>query len=93
MGVRCEFWYRCSGDSVLSCSGVEDFSVVHFGFQVSEEVLHDRIVVAVGFTRHRLDTAVVTDQVTPGGMLVLESLIGVHHPPRLRRTGRNRLSQ
>ena len=63
MGVRCEFWYRCSGDSVLSCSGVEDFSVVHFGFQVSEEVLHDRIVVAVGFTRHRLHATVVTNQV------------------------------
>ena len=73
--------------------GVKDFPVVHLGLHVPEEVLHYCVVVAVGFTRHRLDTAVVTDQVTPGGMLVLESLIGVHHPPRLRRTGRNRLSQ
>ena len=80
MGVRCEFWYRCSGDSVLSCSGVEDFSVVHFGFQVSEEVLHDRIVVAVGFTRHRLHATVVTNQVAPRRVLVLGALICVHHP-------------
>lgn len=34
------------------CDGVEDFTVVHLGLQVPEEVLHDRVVVAVGFTRH-----------------------------------------
>ena len=31
------------------CDGVEGFSVVHLGFQVAEEVLHDRVVVAVAF--------------------------------------------
>ena len=32
--------------------GVEDFSVVHLGFQVAKEVLHYCVVVAVGFSRH-----------------------------------------
>ncbi len=32
------------------CDGVEDFSVVHLGFQVPEEILHDRVVVTVAFT-------------------------------------------
>lgn len=73
------------------CDGVEDFSVVHLGFQVPEEILHDRVVVTVGFTRHRLNTTVIADQVTPGGMLVLEALIGVHHPPGFRCTRRDRL--
>ena len=32
--------------------GVEDFCVVHLGFQVAKEVLHYCVVVAVGFSRH-----------------------------------------
>ena len=32
------------------CDGVEDFTVVHLGLQVSEEIVCDRVVVAVGFT-------------------------------------------
>ena len=68
------------------CDRVEDLTVVHLCLQVSEEVRHDRVVVTVGFTRHRLNTTVIADQVTPGGMLVLESLIGVHHPPGFRCT-------
>ena len=73
------------------CDRVEDFTVVHLCLQVSKEVLHDRVVVTVGFTRHRLHTTVVVDQVTPGGMLVLETLIGVHHPPGFRCTRCDRL--
>ena len=66
--------------------------MVHLGFQAREEILHDRVVVTVGFTRHRLNTTVAMNQVALGRMLVLETLISVHHPPRLRRTRFNRLS-
>ena len=46
--------------------GIEDFSVVHLGSQVTEEVLHYCVVVAVGLTRHRLNAAVLVDQSAPG---------------------------
>ena len=52
--------------------GVKDFPMVRLGLHVPEEILHDRVVVAIDFSPHRLNTIVVTDQVTPRGMLVLE---------------------
>jgi len=40
----------------------ELFAVVHLGFEVAEEVLHDRVVIAVAFGRHRLGGLVGMEQ-------------------------------
>ena len=77
----------------LNSATVSKTSPWYISVFASEEVLHDRVVVTVGFTRHRLHTTVVTDQVAPGRVLVLEALVSVHHPPRFRHTNRDRLGQ
>lgn len=57
----------------------ESFSVEHFGFEVGEEVFHDGVVVAVAFTGHGLNAVNGSDEVTPGIMAVMESLIRVNN--------------
>lgn len=56
----------------------EVLAVVHLGFQVAEEVFHDRVVITGAFARHGLDSLMGFEDGLPRGVLVLESLIGVH---------------
>lgn len=64
--------YSCSADA--SASVEESDAVEELFLQVAEEVLHDGVVVAVGFAGHRMDRARVLQELAPGGVLVLESL-------------------
>jgi len=54
-------------------------TVIHFCFQISEEILHNSIVETVIFTRHGPDCTGVLDEPTPAGMLILETSVGVHN--------------
>ncbi|WP_221386703.1 MULTISPECIES: hypothetical protein [unclassified Arthrobacter] len=46
--------------------------------EVSEEVLHHGVVVAPDFAGHGLKRASTLEEVPPGKMLALESLVRVH---------------
>ena len=49
-----------------------------FFSKVSEETLHNGVVVAVGFAGHRLNRAGVVQEQAPGRVLILESLVRMH---------------
>lgn len=73
--------------------GGEVLSVIHLGFQMPEEVLHHRVVITVALARHRRHRLVVLQQTTPGGVLVLEALVGVDQEPVPRIMGAQRVVQ
>ena len=69
--------YSCS--AAVQRVGAEEPDVVEELFlEVSEEVLHHRVVVAVAFAGHRLDGAGVSRRARQDNVLVLEALVRMH---------------
>lgn len=67
--------------------------VEHLFLQVSEEVFHDGVVQAVALARHGLGHAGVAEEFLPAGVLVLESLVRMHHRGFARGQGADRLAE
>ena len=59
-------------------------AVIHLCFQMSEEILHDSVVITVTLTRHGLDGTGLFDKPAPAEMVIVDTSIGVHQQPFAR---------
>ena len=67
--------YSLAGPPVPPCEKPD--VVEQLFLEVSEEVLHHCVVVAVALAGHRLDRAGTLQKRPPGGVVVLESLVRI----------------